>query len=233
MSGRFGTRACIDGRQDGAIVCFPAMRHTAPMRVILSGPPSAGKSTQGRALALEFGVPHVSSGALIREGARTGDPVARMLADAVADGSLAPSGEIVDLVLTRLARLDARDGFVLDGFPRRVEEAMALLERFGGTIDAFVVMEASVGVLERRRAERARQGDFIRADDDPDYFPHRIARYLAETRPVREYFASAGIPVLAVDAEASMDAVSEELRDALACYLSVSGDVDAGAPTFF
>lgn len=191
------------------------------MRIDLSGPPSAGKTTQGRLISERLGIPHVSSGAIIRDGARAGDPAAARLLAIVADGSLAPSDEIVGLVLARLRRPDCAGGFILDGFPRRLPEAAALLRSDVGPLDAMVALEVGAGTLVARLAERSRQASFFRADDDPDVFPRRIAIYQEETRPVRDFLRSRGIPVHLVDASRPADEVN---RDILAVVLP------AGAP---
>jgi adenylate kinase len=182
------------------------------MRIVVSGPPSCGKSTQCRRLAHVLGVPHVSSGALIRDGARAGDPVASRLAAIVEDGSLAPSDAIVGLVMRRIFSRDCSAGFVLDGFPRREEEADALIRTLSPlAIDAFVVFVATAETLRDRLADRSRQSAFLRLDDDPVAFPHRVAVYLAETVPVRALVAGRGVPVSEVDVSGDPGRVHERL----------------------
>lgn len=177
------------------------------MRIVLSGPPSVGKTTQGRRLAELLSVPHVSSGALIRNGAAHGDERAIRLAGIVGDGSLAPSAEIVSIVLDRLSMPDCAQGFVLDGFPRKAEEAKALLAFDAFRPDAFVVLSASASVLMQRVRDRNLQSSFLRADDDPEVFPRRLEIYAVETAMVRAVMVASGVPVESVDAEGGRDAV--------------------------
>lgn len=183
------------------------------MRIALSGPPSVGKTTQGRALARWLGVPHISSGELIRSQAAAGNPAARRLLAIVADGSLAPSQGIADLVLERLASADCCNGFVLDGFPRKPLEADLLLSRFG-PLDLFAVLTAPADVLVDRLRERSRQSSFIRDDDDPAVFPRRIAAYESETSRVRSVMVANDVPTADLDATGSPESIQMRLRDA-------------------
>ena len=191
------------------------------MRILVSGPPASGKTRQGILLSRELGVPHVSSGALIRERAALGDPVARRLLGIVADGSLAPSEEIVRLVLERLTAEDCRHGFVLDGFPRKWEEAEELLDRHRP--DAVFVLEADASILRERLATRIRQG---RADDDPGALRRRMDAYEQETGRAQLVFRLASVPVHSID-------VAGEAGDVAADILSrlpARKPVDASAP---
>lgn len=189
------------------------------MRILVSGPPSVGKTRQGGNLARTLGIPHVSSGDLIREAASAGDPVARRLLGIVADGSLAPSDAIARIVLDRLAEPDCRSGFVLDGFPRRVPEAEILLDHHG--IDAIFVLEARFEVLLERLRYRASQG---RVDDDPRALPRRIQAFENDTRLAHAVLEDAGVPLHRVDAEGGVDHISRVIMDAL--------PVAAAAPCF-
>lgn len=189
------------------------------MRILVSGPPSVGKTRQGGNLARTLGIPHISSGDLIREAAASGDLVGRRLLGIVADGSLAPSDAIARIVLDRLAELDCRAGFVLDGFPRRVPEAEILLDHHG--IDALFVLEARFEVLFERLRYRSSQG---RVDDDPRALPRRIQAFESDTRLAHAVLEDAGVPLHRVDAEGGVDHISRIILDAL--------PVAASAPCF-
>jgi adenylate kinase len=190
------------------------------MRILVSGPPLAGKTRQGGNVARMLGVPHVSSGDLIRQAAAAGDPAAMMMLGLVSDGTLAPSDAITRLVLARLAEPDCRGGFVLDGFPRRLPEAEALLDHH--VIDALFVLEASSDILFERLRHRASQG---RADDDPSTLPRRILAFEIETRTAHALLADAGVPYNRVDAVGEVDDISRAILEAL--------PVPAAAPCFF
>jgi adenylate kinase len=180
------------------------------MRILVSGPPLAGKTRQGGNLAEALGVPHVSSGGLIREAAATGDPAAMRLLGLVSDGTLAPSDAITRLVMARLAEPDCREGFVLDGFPRRLPEAEALLDNH--VVDALFVLEAPADVLFERLRYRASQG---RADDDPSTLPRRILAFEIETRPAHALLSDAGVPYCRVDATGEPDEISRAILNTL------------------
>lgn len=193
------------------------------MRILVSGPPAVGKTRQGILLSRDLGVPHVSSGALIREAAAAGHPVARRLLDIVADGTLAPSEEITGLVLERLSADDCHDGFVLDGFPRRWQEAEGLLHHHQP--DAVFVLEADSAVLIERLGTRMHQG---RADDDPSALRRRILNYREETRRAQRVFEASFVPVHTIDAARDASDITRDILsklpapatayDAIACF---------------
>jgi len=180
------------------------------MRIVLSGPPSIGKTTQGKKMAESLGIPHISSGALIRHRAAHGDPRAQHLAEIVSDGSLAPSNDIVNMVLERIALPDCRKGFILDGFPRKIIEAQALLAV--EKIDAFIALRARDSVLLSRVLERGRQSNMLRLDDDPEAFPRRIHIYKEQTAGVSAVMAAAGVDVHNIDAEGEANEVWDAIR---------------------
>lgn len=179
------------------------------MKLVLSGAPSVGKTTQGRRLAEWLGVPHISSGELIRAGAAAGNADAIAMLQSTADGSLAPSGAIIHLVMSRLSIGDCGYGYVLDGFPRKIEEAEALCDSEYRP-EMFVALKASEVVLMHRLLTRAAVAG--RADDDPAVFPRRVAVYRRETELVTNVMRDFCVPVLSVDAEFGPDAVQSTLR---------------------
>lgn len=176
--------------------CRPSS-YPADMRILLSGPPNCGKTTQGKLLAAALGVPHVSSGDLIRSAAKSGRAVDVALARMVSDGSLAPSGAICGMVGRRLSQPDCAAGFVLDGFPRKREEAHFLMKQIP-QIDGLIVMEASPSILIERVKMRYSEG---RADDDPNHFPRRIAAFEEDTRAAHDELARYDVPILSIDAD--------------------------------
>lgn len=185
---------------------------TAPivptMRILLSGPPSCGKTTQGRRLAALLGVPHVSSGDLIRKAAESGRAYDVALARLVSDGSLAPSGAICNMVQRRLCLPDCADGFVLDGFPRKREEAVFLTRLFPA-IDALIILEASPSVLLDRVRRRFHEG---RADDNPNHFPRRIAAFEEDTRAAHDELGRQDVAIFAVEADGAQADTAAEIE---------------------
>lgn len=171
------------------------------MRVLLLGPPGAGKGTQAVKLAEKLGIPQISTGELFRrnieEGTKLGVEAKRYL-DA---GDLVPSDLTNELVDDRLNNPDAANGFILDGYPRSVEQAKALhemLERRGTDIDAVLEFRVSEEVLLERLKGRGR------ADDTDDVILNRMKVYRDETAPLLEYYLD---QLKTVDAVGTMDEV--------------------------
>lgn len=171
------------------------------MRVLLLGPPGAGKGTQAVKLAEKLGIPQISTGELFRrnieEGTKLGVEAKRYL-DA---GDLVPSDLTNELVDDRLNNPDAANGFILDGYPRSVEQAKALhemLERRGTAIDAVLEFRVSEEVLLERLKGRGR------ADDTDDVILNRMKVYRDETAPLLEYYRD---QLKTVDAVGTMDEV--------------------------
>lgn len=171
------------------------------MRVLLLGPPGAGKGTQAVKLAEKLGIPQISTGELFRrnieEGTKLGVEAKRYL-DA---GDLVPSDLTNELVDDRLNNPDAANGFILDGYPRSVEQAKALhemLERRGTDIDAVLEFRVSEAVLLERLKGRGR------ADDTDDVILNRMKVYRDETAPLLEYYRD---QLKTVDAVGTMDEV--------------------------
>lgn len=171
------------------------------MRVLLLGPPGAGKGTQAVKLAEKLGIPQISTGELFRrnieEGTKLGVEAKRYL-DA---GDLVPSYLTNELVDDRLNNPDAANGFILDGYPRSVEQAKALhemLERRGTDIDAVLEFRVSEEVLLERLKGRGR------ADDTDDVILNRMKVYRDETAPLLEYYRD---QLKTVDAVGTMDEV--------------------------
>lgn len=171
------------------------------MRVLLLGPPGAGKGTQAVKLAEKLGIPQISTGELFRrnieEGTKLGVEAKRYL-DA---GDLVPSDLTNELVDDRLNNPDAANGFILDGYPRSVEQVKALhemLERRGTDIDAVLEFRVSEEVLLERLKGRGR------ADDTDDVILNRMKVYRDETAPLLEYYRD---QLKTVDAVGTMDEV--------------------------
>jgi adenylate kinase len=153
-----------------------------PLRLIIAGPPGAGKSTYGKRIAEDFGVVHISVGEILRRGAQA----APAAAAAMAKGQLVDTGLVVRLVQERLSQSDVRErGFILDGFPRRMEEAQALerwLSENDLALDAMVALDVPDSELQRRILSRGR------ADDSEEVFKDRMKVYHSETEPVLRHF---------------------------------------------
>jgi adenylate kinase len=173
-----------------------------PLRLIITGPPGSGKGTYSERIAAEYGVAHISVGELLRAYARTHPEVARIMAA----GKLVDSKLVLDVVRQRLAQPDVKEhGFILDGFPRRGEEAEALQSMLGGAgVDGVIELDVPQDELQRRILARGR------ADDKPDVFKERMRIYREQTVPAVARFKSAA-PVLAPEVSGS-DAAANYAR---------------------
>jgi adenylate kinase len=159
------------------------------MRILLLGPPGSGKGTQGKLLAERLGVPAISTGDILRQAVREGSPLGRQAQAIMAKGELVPDDVIIGLIRERIARADARDGFILDGFPRTVPQAEALEKMLSGNGDGLsAVLNFSVPEPElvERMLERARAEG--REDDRPETIRERLRVYREKTEPLIGYY---------------------------------------------
>jgi adenylate kinase len=191
------------------------------MRLILLGPPGAGKGTQASRIAKHFGIPQLSTGDMLREAAAAGTPLGLRAKHIMDGGDLVPDEVVIAVVADRIDHTDAVNGFVLDGFPRTVPQAEALdreLEARGIGLDAVLELEVNEDMLLvriRGRAEQAAsQGQPVRRDDNPEVFKTRLKAYRVQTAPVTEYYRSQGLLKI-VDGLQPIDVVTKELMMAL------------------
>ncbi len=185
------------------------------MRALMLGPPGSGKGTQGARVAARYGVPHISTGDLLRAHVAAGTRMGRAARVYMERGDLVPDLLIAAIVLERLAESEPSKGFVLDGFPRTLEQAQAaygVARETGILFDVVLCLDIPHDELMRRLDERGRsQG---RADDEVATVRHRIEVYQAKTAPLREYYEGRGI-FLAIDADGSVDEVTGRIFAAL------------------
>jgi adenylate kinase len=190
------------------------------MRVVLLGPPGAGKGTQARRIAERLGVPAISIGEIFRAYAAERTDLGRQVKPYLDAGDFVPDDITVAVVRDRLAQADARSGFVLDGFPRTVRQADALRELLNGMdarLDCALELVVDEEELVRRLAGRRRLGDTSgvrRTDDHPDRIRHRLSVYHEQTAPVSEYYDAQGL-LVRIDATGTVDEVTERAIAAL------------------
>ena len=184
-------------------------------RLVLLGPPGAGKGTQAARLAERFGVPAISTGDLFRANIKGGTPLGRTVQEYTSRGALVPDSVTNDMVRDRLAQADAVDGFLLDGYPRNVAqvgELDAILADAGLTLDLAVEITADADIVAERLLKRAEiEG---RDDDTEDVIRHRLDVYAAETAPIARVYAERGL-LVQVDGIGDVDAVTERLVAAI------------------
>lgn len=165
-------------------------------RLALFGPPGAGKGTQAARIVAALGVPHVSTGDMLRAAVRSGSDLGRRVKEVMDAGKLVSDELIADVVAERLAQGDAARGFLLDGFPRTVRQ-ISLLDRILGerNLDCVVLLDVPDQVVEDRLLGRATKGDggVVRADDNLETIRKRLAVYREETLPVAAVYDGRGV----------------------------------------
>jgi adenylate kinase len=165
------------------------------MRLILLGPPGAGKGTQAKRLVKKYRIVQLSTGDMLRAAVAAGTPLGEQAKDIMARGELCPDAVVVAIVAERMLEPDAKKGFILDGFPRTVPQAAALdrlLGEKGLKLDAVVELRVDGSVLEQRIANRTAEstarGETLRADDNPEILRKRIDAYREQTAPLVDYY---------------------------------------------
>ena len=192
------------------------------MRVILLGPPGAGKGTQAQGLIAKHGIVQLSTGDMLRTAVAAGTPVGLRAKSIMERGELVPDDVVVAIIADRIDQHDAKRGFVLDGFPRTVPQAEALdrlLAERGLKLDAVIELKVDEGILlqriEKRIADMTARGEKIRSDDNPEVLKGRLFAYREQTAPLVGYYASKGL-LERVDGMAAVDDVSGQISRILA-----------------
>jgi adenylate kinase len=193
------------------------------MRLVLLGPPGAGKGTQAARVAARFGGPHIATGDIFRANVAEGTELGRVAQEYMDLGDLVPDEVVIAMVMERLAEPDCEAGFVLDGFPRTVNQAEALdrqLVDLGAPLHAVLCFEAAEEELLRRLAGRAAAEH--RADDVEQTIRHRLEVFASKTRPLIDYYRHRRLLTM-VDGVGRVEDVTLRILDGLP---SVAGGRD-------
>ena len=198
------------------------------MKLILLGPPGAGKGTQALRLVGAYGIVQLSTGDMLRAAVAAGTPVG-LKAKAIMDrGDLVPDEVAVAIIADRIGQPDAKRGFVLDGFPRTVPQAEALdrlLAERGMKLDAVLELKVNEGILlkriETRFAEMTARGEKVRTDDNADALKKRLDAYRAQTEPLSAYYDRTG-QLRTIDGMAPIDAVTAQIHRILGAPTSAA-----------
>jgi adenylate kinase len=188
------------------------------MRLILLGPPGAGKGTQAQRLLQKYGIVQLSTGEMLRSAVAAQTPVGLQAKDIMATGSLVPDEIVIGIISDRLDQPDMKNGFILDGFPRTVPQAEALdelLKKKHIKLDAVVELRVNESALlsrvETRVAEMRARGEEVRIDDTPEVLSKRLASYRALTEPLIHYYSERR-KLLTVDGMMTIEHVTREIN---------------------
>ena len=191
------------------------------MRLILLGPPGAGKGTQAARLVEKYGIPQLSTGDMLRAAVKAGTPVGLKAKAVMESGGLVSDEIVIGIIKDRIKEADAAKGFILDGFPRTVAQAEALTALLAAekmNLDAVVELKVDEKALMARIENRAREtvaaGGTVRADDNPESFKIRLDAYREQTAPVSAYYAKIG-ELKTVDGMAPIDDVTAAINGVL------------------
>ena len=204
------------------------------MRIVLLGAPGAGKGTQAAKISERYGIPHISTGDILREAVKQGTELGRSAQAYMSRGELVPDEVVIGIVAERFRRTDCAKGFLLDGFPRTVAQAKALAES-NCALDAVISLEVDEAEVVRRLSSRrvcgtcgaivSSTGDaqkcascggelITRSDDQPEAIRRRLQVYREQTEPLVEYYSESGV-LRRVSAVGTVDEVFDRISQAL------------------
>lgn len=187
------------------------------MRLILLGPPGAGKGTQAQRLVEKHGIVQLSTGDMLRAAVAAGTPVGQRAKAIMDRGDLVPDDVMIEIIAERIGRPDTAKGFILDGFPRTVDQAVALdrlLDERALALDGIVEIVVDHGILSERILGRAKETGGARADDTEATVKKRLDVYRAQTAPVADHYRRAGV-LKQVDGMGTVEDVATRIDESL------------------
>jgi adenylate kinase len=192
------------------------------MKLILLGPPGAGKGTQAEALAKRRGLVQLSTGDMLRAAVKAGTEIGLKAESIMKSGSLVPDEVVIGIIAERIEQPDCANGFILDGFPRTLKQAAALdelLDSKGTILDAVIELkvndEALLARIENRARETVAAGGTPRADDNAEALRTRLMAYYKETSPLIGYYFAQG-KLRTLDGMAPIPEVGRQIDELLA-----------------
>ena len=203
------------------------------MRLILLGPPGAGKGTQAQRLVHKHDIVQLSTGEMLRAAVAAGTPIGLKAKDIMASGALVPDEVVVGIIADRIEEPDAKKGFILDGFPRTVPQAAALdelLKKKHLKLDAVVELRVNESALlervETRVAQMRERGEEVRIDDTPEVLSKRLANYRAQTEPLVHYYSEKR-KLITVDGMMTIEQVTGAINRVLAALTATESTAKA------
>jgi adenylate kinase len=182
------------------------------VRLILLGPPGAGKGTQAQKLAKELGIPHISTGVILREAADQGTELGRKAKAIMDAGQLVGDDVMLGIIRDRLQSKDCERGYILDGFPRTIPQARGLDELLSQKGPPVVIANLKLDEEELRRRIAGRRNELTRSDDAEETVLSRFQVYQEKTRPLLDYYGSRVRPI---DGKGNIEEIYQRLLDVL------------------
>lgn len=194
------------------------------MKLILLGPPGAGKGTQAQLIAQKSGIPQLSTGEMLRAAVKAETPIGLKAQEVIKQGGLVSDEIVIGIVAERIGEPDCGRGFILDGFPRTLPQASALDELLasrGTKLDCVIELRVDDAILSERIETRVREtlaaGGTVRADDNAEALKKRLMAYYRETAPLTGYYYAHKL-LKTVDGMAPIDDVTRQIDEILAGY---------------
>ena len=181
------------------------------MHLVFFGPPGAGKGTQAQKIVADFGIPQISTGEILRAAVKNGTPLGKQAGPLMDAGKLVPDELVIGIVQERLKEADCNNGFLLDGFPRTIPQAVALdaaLTKLGKRIEHVVSLEVPDAVIHERMKGRGR------ADDSPETVQKRLDVFREQTSPLKAHYEKAGL-LRTINGVGTLEEIAAQIRKAI------------------